>query len=74
MSVALRTGIAPGRQPLAQGFALEQFHDGKRRALMHAEIMNRENVRVRQRGYRFGFALEARAPLRVAGERCPAAP
>ena len=72
---ALRSGSAPAGEPLAQRLALEQLHDrvgGRRPSL--AEVVDREDVRVRQRGDRLRLALEAGERRRVAGERARAAP
>ena len=62
-----------GGETLAEGFALEQFGDGvdDRRAWrqrVRADVVDGEDVRVRERGDSLRFALEALAACRVVGE------
>ena len=52
-------------EPLPQRLALEQLRHGIGRSLVHADVMNGEDVRVRERRDRLGFALEAGAAIRV---------
>ena len=54
-----------GLEPLAQRFALQQLHDGVGHAVRGAEVEDREDVRVRERGDRARLALEARERLGV---------
>ena len=54
------------RQPLLQRFAVQQFHHQERNALGgHADVVDRADIRVLERGDRAGLALESRAPLRI---------
>ena len=57
------------REPVAQGFAVEQFHDGERRAVFGPGVMKRQDVGMRQRGDGLRFAIESREPLRIARDR-----
>ncbi len=52
-------------QPLAQRLSFEQFHHGEGASVVHAEIVNGEDVGMRQRGDRAGFTLEARERIRL---------
>src|SRR4029453_18957923 len=45
--------------------ALEQLRHRVRGAVVSAHVMDREDVRVRQRGDRTRFAFEPRAPIRI---------
>ena len=47
------------RQPLAQRLALEQLHHRVRRLAVAAEVVDREDAGVRERGDRLRLALEA---------------
>ena len=58
----------PGVQHLAQRAPLEQLAHQIRRALMHAGIVDGEDVRVIQRRQRPGLLLEAPQAVGVAGE------
>ena len=58
-----------GRQALAQRVALEQLRDGIDDVVRRAEFVDREDVRVRERGDCLGFALEARQRLRIPREQ-----
>ena len=51
-------------EPLPQRLPLEQLRHGIGRSLVHADVMNGEDVRVRERRDRLGFALEAGAAIR----------
>ena len=59
----------PPRQPLAQRLAVEQFRDGVGEPVVHAEVEDRQDVRVRQRGDGFRFALEPRQAVGVLRKR-----
>jgi hypothetical protein len=48
-------------QPLTQRCAKKQFRDRVGDPVVHSEIVNREDVRMRERGHGSGFALETRA-------------
>jgi hypothetical protein len=56
------------RQPLLQRLALEQLYDRIGRALVGSEIVDRENVRMRQSRDRLRLSLEARQRRRVSSE------
>jgi hypothetical protein len=58
----------PGREPLAQRFAVEQFHDDEGLSVMGAELEHRDDVGMRERRDRLGFALESCEPLRISGD------
>ena len=55
-------------QRVAQRMALEQFHHRVGHAVVAAEIVNGEDVGVRERSDRVRFALEAGQPIGVGGE------
>jgi hypothetical protein len=57
----------PG-EPRPQGLSLEELRDGVGDVALDAEIVDGEDVRMRQGGDRLGFPLEARARFRVARE------
>ena len=59
----------PGRGRLPQRLASEELHDEVVPPLVHARVVDLENVRVGQRGNRFGFPLESRAPVGISRER-----
>ena len=65
-------GLAHGqgarRQPLPQRLALEQLHDGVGRPGLAAEVVDREDARVRQRRHGFRLPLEAGEGLLVLRE------
>ena len=61
-------------EPVAQRLALQQLHDGVGDALVRSEIVNREDVRMRECRDRFGFPLEPRQRVEIGRERTPAAP
>ncbi len=52
----------------AQGLALEQLGHGVRDAAVRAEVEDREDVRMRQRGDGLGLALEPRERVGVRGQ------
>ena len=62
-------GNRPGFQLLAERPSFEKLHDGIGNIGLASEIEDREDVRVRQRGYDLGLVLEAGERLHVAGER-----
>ena len=55
-------------QLLAERLAVEQFHDGIGPRPVDSVIVNREDIRMRQRGDRLRFALEARETIRLGGK------
>ena len=59
----------PRVEPAAQRLALEQLRDGVGDAVVRAEVVDREDVRMGQRGDRLGLALEARERVGVGGQR-----
>ena len=67
-STALRTGSGAAVQPLAQRLALEQLRDDVRRAVVRADVVDREDVRMVQRRGRARFLLEAAQPIGVRRE------
>ena len=68
ISTALRGGRAPVLQALAERLALEQLHRGVDGALLAAEVVDGEDVRVGEGGDRLRLALEAGERVRVLGE------
>jgi hypothetical protein len=48
--------------------AIEKFHGDEGLAILLADVVNRANVGMVQRGGGLGFALESREGLRVAGD------
>jgi serine/threonine protein kinase len=65
-------GLPPGEPPCrdapAQRLSLEQLHHRERDAVGHAEVVDREDVGMREGGDDLGLALEARQRLGVVGE------
>jgi hypothetical protein len=57
------------REPLAQGLALEEFHDGVGGVSLSAEVEDGEDVRVRKRRHGLCLAPEPREGRRLRGER-----
>ena len=64
-----RSRPAVAAQPLAQRLALEQLRDDVRRAVVRADVVDREDVRMIQRRGRARLLLEARQTLGIGGER-----
>ena len=64
----LACGQGTGRHPRAQRVAVEQFRDRVRDAGVRSEVVNREDVGMRERRDRLGFAFEARKGRRILGE------
>ena len=60
--------MGPQSQPVAQRLSLEQLHDGVDDRAVPSEVVDREDVRVRERGDRLRLALEARERLAVRDE------
>jgi hypothetical protein len=58
----------PFIETLPEGFSLEELHRDVRDVLVAPEVVNSEDVRVRERRDRPGFSLEARERGRVGGE------
>ena len=54
---------------VAKRLALEQLRDRVGHAILIPHIVNRQNVRVRQRRHRPGLALEARERVGICGHR-----
>src|SRR5262249_11291910 len=59
---------ATRRERLAQSLAFEKLHDGISDVSFAGEIMEGEDVRMRQCGYSLRFALEARQRLSIVSE------
>ena len=55
-------------EPRAQGVPFEQLRHGVGDAPGRAELVDRQDVRVRERGYGLGLAFEARVRLRIERE------
>ena len=61
--------LVAGRKPVAQRLALEQLRDDVRRAVVLADVVDIQNVRMVQRGRRARLLLEAGQTPAVPGER-----
>ena len=64
----LARGQRAAPEPVAQRLALEQLHGREHRAVRLAELVDRQDVRVREGGDGLGLALEAAERLRVVRE------
>lgn len=64
----LSRGERSGAQPRAQRLALEQLHDGVHRRAMPPEVMDGENVGMREGGHDLGLTLEASEGGGILGE------
>ena len=60
-----RTGV----ELPAQRLAFQKLHDGIGRSLVRPEVVDRENIRMRQRRDRQGLALEPRQRVGIRGQR-----
>ncbi len=58
-----------GGQMLGQRRALDQLHHQSKRRPGVFEAVNGRDVGMIQRGKQFGFAMEAREPIRICDER-----
>ena len=58
----------PACQPPPECLALQQLGDEVPHAVVRADVVNREDVRVRERGNRAGLALEPRERVGIAGK------
>ena len=72
IAMPISDALAPG-QPLAvealpQRLPLQQLHHGEADPAVLPEVVDGEDVRVRQRGDRLGLALEARRGLGLVGQ------
>src|SRR5262245_27851800 len=56
-------------QPVSQGLAFEQLHDGVDDPARPIEIVQTDDVRVRQRGDGSGFTFEASEPVGIVRDR-----
>ena len=65
---SLRIGSGAAIQARAQRLAFEQLHDGERDAVLLSELVDGEDVGMREGRDRLGFALEARPRRSVRGE------
>ncbi len=65
-----RTGV----ELPAQRLAFQKLHDGVRDAVLVAEVVNREDVGMRERRDRLRLALEPRQRVRVRGDGLRAGP
>ncbi len=57
-----------GSDPLGQGRTLDQLEHQRRRAAAQIESVDLPDVRVVQRGQRFGFPSKPRKPVSVTGD------
>src|SRR5262245_17897442 len=60
--------MAGGAQTMTQRFSLEELGDDVDLIVVRADVVDCDDVRVRQRGDRLRLALEPRAPLGVGGK------
>ena len=65
----LAQGSAPSLELRAQLLAFQQFGDDERRAIVRADVVNGQDVRMIERRGRARFLLEAAQPVSVFGER-----
>ena len=65
----LAQGQQAAPQAFAQRFAVEELGDRVGQAILHADIVDGEDVRMRERRHRLGLALESRHSVGVAGQR-----
>ena len=56
------------RQAVTQRIAVQQFGDSEGDAVLRADVVNPDDVRVRERGQRLRLPLEPREPLRIGGD------
>ena len=68
-AVASGAALVAGRKPFAQRLALEQLRDDERRAVVLADVVDGQNVRMVQRGGGARLLLEASQTLGIPGER-----
>ena len=68
MSSACASGTGPRSQALGERLAGEMFHDEVGRAVVAADVVERADVRVRERGDGAGLPLEARAAVRIGAQ------
>jgi hypothetical protein len=61
----LPLGQRPGREPSSQSLPFEELGDGERSAVLLAEVVDREDIRVREHSDGLRLALEAGEPARV---------
>jgi hypothetical protein len=64
----LTGGHRPVREPRTQRLAFEQFHHRVRRVALAPEVVDGEDVRMRERRHRLGLPLEPRERGRVSSE------
>jgi hypothetical protein len=62
-------GDGTASQDLAEAFPFEEFGDQKRSAVMLADVVEGEDVRMAQSGDGPGFLLEPAEALRIGGKR-----
>jgi hypothetical protein len=62
-------GDGTASQELAEAFPFEEFGDQKRSAVMLADVVEGEDVRMAQSGDGPGFLLEPAEALRIGGDR-----
>ena len=66
----LALGNAASTDQVLQGVAIQQFRDRESHRSFPTEIVNREDVGVRQGGYCLGFSLEAGQAIGILGQVC----
>ncbi len=64
----LPDGQRAGAKAVAERLAFEQLRDNERRAVLGADVMDREDVRVVERRGGLGFLRESPEPIRIRGE------
>ena len=57
------------REPIGNGFALDQLHDQIVGVILMSDVVQRADMRMVELRDHFRFTLEARSALRVCGER-----
>jgi hypothetical protein len=66
--IALRTGNAPACSASRKGHPFEQFRDNVRGAVVSADVIDRQDVGMIQRGRGVRLLLEAPQAISVSGE------
>ena len=62
---SLSSGQRTCAEPIAERFAFQQFRDYERRAVLLADVVNRQDVRVIERGGRLRLLRETAEAIRV---------
>ena len=63
-----RAGSGPFHQTVGQGLAFQILHDQKIHAVLSADVIERADIGMLQRGNRLGFPLQALFQFRISGK------